>query len=277
MSSTRSQRKEDKTPKRHHNIFDQTLLPEEDFSGGKLLRHRRTSKEDEQKIIQTPKAPVAIATPVAHTEVIRRGPGRPPLNQRAVSQPIETPSTITPQPSHINFSGREFRARDKNIDYTIPSLKSILPTPPRKRRSPAPTPVVPKVRAIAQIPTQSSNTSTPRPRPKTVTNRNGEKSLLVKIHVVPTKLATLIRKAAPSPRIRIIEGLSGRKRKVREGEEEVAVEVRKEPEKPFGGILSKEDADTSKTTPTEVDRARFERAKEAAAVEIRLCVNVANG
>lgn len=266
-SSTRSQRKEDKTPKRHHNIFDQTLLPEEDFSGGKLLRHRRTSKEDEQRIIKTPKAPVAIATPVAHTEVKRRGPGRPRLNQRAVSQPINTPSTINPQSSHINFSGREFRARDKNIDYTIPSLKSILPTPPRKRRSPAPTPVIPKIRAIAQIPTQSPNT-TPRPRPKTITNRNGEKSLLLKIHVLPSKLAALIRKAAPSPKIRIIEGLSGRKRKVREEEEEVAVEVRKEHEKPFGGILSKEDADTSKTTPTEVDRARFERAKEAAAVEL---------
>ena len=43
-------------------------------------------------------------------------------------------------------------------------------------------------------------------------------------------------------------------------------EIRKEPEKPFGGILTKEDADTSKTTPTDLDRSRFERAKEIAAV-----------
>jgi len=75
-----------------------------------------------------------------------------------------------------------------------------------------------------------------------------------------------MRKAAPSPRIRIIESLSGRKRKLREEEEEPVPEIKKEPEKPFGGILSKEDADTSKTTPIEIDRARFERAKEAAVV-----------
>src|SRR5271169_5433706 len=42
-SPTRSQRKEDRIPKKHYNIFDQTLLPEEDFSGGKLLRKRKTS------------------------------------------------------------------------------------------------------------------------------------------------------------------------------------------------------------------------------------------
>lgn len=89
--------------------------------------------------------------------------------------------------------------------------------------------------------------------------------LLVKLHVASNKLASLVRK----PRIRIVEGSTGRKRRVREDEEveeEQPVEQKREPEKPFGGILSKEDADTSKTTPTEIDRARFDRARDAAIV-----------
>jgi hypothetical protein len=67
----------------------------------------------------------------------------------------------------------------------------------------------------------------------------------------------------------------GRKRRNREENEEPEInESTKEPEKPFGGILTKEDADTSKTTPTEIDRARFDRARESAMVLVSLrCVN----
>lgn len=89
--------------------------------------------------------------------------------------------------------------------------------------------------------------------------------LLLKLRVASSKLAPLVRK----PRIRIVEGSTGRKRRVRENEEveeEQPVEQKRESEKPFGGILVKEDADTSKTTPTEVDRARFDRARDAAIV-----------
>jgi hypothetical protein len=88
--------------------------------------------------------------------------------------------------------------------------------------------------------------------------------LLIKLRVAPNKLAPLVRK----PRIRIVESMTGRKRRIREEEEEEEqpTESKPEPEKPFGGILTKADADTSKTTPTEIDRGRFERAREAAVV-----------
>jgi hypothetical protein len=91
--------------------------------------------------------------------------------------------------------------------------------------------------------------------------------LLIKLRVAASKLAPLVRK----PRIRIVEGNTGRKRRIREDEEveeEQPVEQKRELEKPFGGILTKEDADTSKTTPTELDRARFDRARDAAIVYI---------
>jgi len=91
--------------------------------------------------------------------------------------------------------------------------------------------------------------------------------LLIKLRVAASKLAPLVRK----PRIRIVEGNTGRKRRIREDEEveeEQPVEQKRELEKPFGGILTKEDADTSKTTPTEVDRARFDRARDAAVVSL---------
>lgn len=52
-------------------------------------------------------------------------------------------------------------------------------------------------------------------------------------------------------------------------DEEEPVEPKVE-EKPFGGILSNEDADTSRQTPTEIDRARFERAKEKPMVHLPL-------
>ena len=88
--------------------------------------------------------------------------------------------------------------------------------------------------------------------------------LLVNLRVSPSKLGPLVRK----PHIRIVEGGSGRRRGTIDGEEEEdqVVEQTKDQEKPFGGILSKEDADMSKTTPTDVDRARFERARDAAMV-----------
>jgi hypothetical protein len=91
--------------------------------------------------------------------------------------------------------------------------------------------------------------------------------LLIKLRVAASKLVPLVRK----PRIRIVEGSTGRKRRIREDEEveeEQPVEQKRETEKPFGGILTKEDGDTSKTTPTEVDRTRFDRARDAAIVSV---------
>lgn len=93
---------------------------------------------------------------------------------------------------------------------------------------------------------------------RTQIKRNGEKSLLIKLDVPSDKLAALVKKA---PRIRIVEGDANRPRREREVQEE-AID-KESPPKPFGGILSKEDADTSKTTPNEADRGRFDRAKEA--------------
>jgi hypothetical protein len=86
---------------------------------------------------------------------------------------------------------------------------------------------------------------------------------LIKLRIASNKLAPLLHK----PKIRIVENNAvGRKRRVREDDEPEVVETKREPEKPFGGILTKEDADTSKTTPTEIERARFDRAREAAMV-----------
>jgi hypothetical protein len=79
-------------------------------------------------------------------------------------------------------------------------------------------------------------------------------------------LAALVKKA---PRIKIVESIS-RQRRVRDVEEEL---VPQEPIKPFGGILTKEDADTSKTTPTDIDRTRFDRAKESLVPPISFFVN----
>lgn len=86
--------------------------------------------------------------------------------------------------------------------------------------------------------------------------------LLIKLRIASNKLAPLINK----PRIRIVENTPGRKRRIRENEEPEIIEPKREPEKPFGGILTKEDADTSKTTPTDIDRTRFDRARETALV-----------
>ena len=102
-----------------------------------------------------------------------------------------------------------------------------------------------------------------RSKIRTVIQRNGEKSLLIKLRISSSQLAPLVQK---SPRIRIVESTVGRKRRIRETEEPEIVEPKREIEKPFGGILTKEDADTSKTTPTEIDRARFDRARESAMV-----------
>jgi len=103
---------------------------------------------------------------------------------------------------------------------------------------------------------------------RTVIQRNGQKSLLVKVKLQLDRFPELQRKS--TPRIKIVESASGRKRRIQEEEEEEVVEPKKESEKPFGGILSKEDADTSKTTPVDIDRVRFERARESAAVLLTL-------
>lgn len=265
-SPTRSQRKEDRIPKVHHNIFDQTLLPEEDFSGGKLLRKRKASSGHESIVSERRKRPFAIpvSTPqppsLDEIEVVTREP----QSRQRVKE------TATPRTISSPFPNREFRVRDKKIDYTIPSLKSLLPTPPRKHRSPAPPHTLPKTRPPPQSPTATPQTIS-RPTPRTVTNRNGEKSLLLQIQVPPTKLVAMVRKAV-QPRIRIVENHPNRKRRAYEDEEEEVVETPKEPEKPFGGILTKEDADTTRQTPNEIDRARFERAREKSLVRSPLIV-----
>jgi hypothetical protein len=144
-------------------------------------------------------------------------------------------------------------------------LKSLLPTPPHKRRSPAPSQIrIPKIRAQSQpLPPAASPRPVGRPKLRTIIQRNGEKSLLIKLRIASNKLGLLLHK----PKIRIVENNAvGRKRRAREDDEPEVVEPKREPEKPFGGILTKEDADTSKTTPTEIDRARFDRAREAAMV-----------
>jgi hypothetical protein len=84
---------------------------------------------------------------------------------------------------------------------------------------------------------------------------------MLKVHIPSTKLLGLIRKAVQQPKLRIVE--TGRKRRLKEVSEDPP-EPPKKDEKPFGGILTKEDADTSKTIPVEIDRARFERARENA-------------
>ncbi len=86
--------------------------------------------------------------------------------------------------------------------------------------------------------------------------------LLIKLRIASNKLAPLLHK----PRIRIVENTPGRKRRIPENKEPELIEPNREPEKPFGGILTKEDADTSKTTPTDSDRARFDHAREGAMV-----------
>ena len=271
-SPTRSQRKEDRIPKKHYNIFDQTLLPEEDFSGGKLLRKRKTSGNSDspsRKKRKTSSSTSLVVPPQSSNldqiEVTSR-PRIPP--HRPVSQPITalqritTPPPARPSSSQIaTTTPREFRVRDKSVNYTIPSLKSLLPTPPHKRRSPAPHIIqVPKIRTLQPQPRPSLSSPKPLGRPKlrTIIQRNGEKMLLIKLRIASNKLAPLLHK----PRIRIVENIPGRKRRIRENEEPEVIEPKREPEKPFGGILTKEDADTSKTTPTDIDRARFERARE---------------
>jgi hypothetical protein len=92
----------------------------------------------------------------------------------------------------------------------------------------------------------------------------------MKLRISTNKLTGVINKAV-HPKIRIIESTS-RKRRLHE-EEEAAPEPKIE-EKPFGGILTKEDADTFRQTPTEVDRARFERAKEKSMVVSLLFLHV---
>lgn len=269
-SPTRSQRKEDRLPKRHYNIFDQTLLPEEDFSGGKLLRKRKTSGGSDPPPNRKRKSSSPEPSTTNNFDQIEVS-SRPRIPPRPVSQPVTALQRITTPPpkpasSYIATTGgvtaaREFRVRDKSINYTIPSLKSLLPTPPHRRRSSAPSQIqVPKVRAQSQIPISSSKSPVSRPKIRTIIQRNGQKSLLIKLRIASNKLAPLLHK----PRIRIVESTDGRKRRIREIEEQEVIELKREPEKPFGGILTKEDADTSKTTPSEIDRARFDRARESA-------------
>jgi len=286
----RSQRRDETVPKRHYNMFDQTLLPEEDFSGGKLLRKRKTSgaSDESQSLLNKRRRtlPPSSAETQPQTasnnskfdqiEVSTRP--RPVPQESTASQTTEptrsaAPSApLTPQPSSQQ---REFRTRDKTINYTIPSLKSLLPPPLNNRRSwlPIPTPKsldIPNRRPPAPDPLTAD---TPSPRvvgrpPKltrTVTQRNGEKSLLLKLHIAPVKLGPLVHKQ--QPRIRIVESSLVRKRRIEEVQEDVEeAEPKRESEKPFGGILSKEDADTSKTMPMEIDRNRFDRARAAALV-----------
>jgi len=255
-SPTRSQRKEDRIPRKHHNIFDQTLLPEEDFSGGKLLRRRKTTGPYEHlPPKENVESPLSLTAPISDTnsfdeiQVSRRPRGRPSI-AALPSSPLSSSQTLQ----------REFRVRDKKVDYTIPSLKSLLPTPPRKRRSSAPPLSVPKVHSQAIVPSTLPR-ETDRPRPRTVTNRMGERSLLMKLRISPNKLTAITNKVA-NPKIRIVESTSRKRRLM---DEEGPTE-RKAEEKPFGGILSNDDADTFRQTPTEIDRARFERAKEKSMV-----------
>ena len=243
-------------------MFDQTLLPEEDFSGGKLLRHRKTSTESDlppKKRRKTTPTALSPNTPITdeydQIEVSRR----PRSPQRATSQPpiASQPKPPSQRPVLSNAPQREFRVRDRTIDYTIPSLKSLLPPQPRQRQSSAPA-VVPKIRSQLQA-TPGSPKSIGRSRLSRIgTRRDGQKMLLMKLHISPAKLAPLVRK----PQIRIVESASGRKRQITEVEDEEPAEHKRNTEKPFGGILTKDDADTSKTTPTEIDRSRFERARE---------------
>ena len=260
-------------PKKHYNIFDQTLLPEEDFSGGKLLRKRKTSGNSDtqsKKKRKTSSSTSLVVPPISNPDQIQVSsrPRIPPVSQSVTAlQRITTPPPPRPSSSQITAtSPREFRVRDKSINYTIPSLKSFLPTPPHKRRRSSPPHLiqVPKIRTLQSPPLPPSSSPKPPGRPKlrTTIQRNGDKMLLIKLRIASNKLAPLLHK----PRIRIVEIAPGRNRRVREHEEPEITEPKRELEKPFGGILTKEDADTSKTTPTDIDRVRFDRARETAMV-----------
>jgi len=276
-------------------MFDQTLLPEEDFSGGKLLRKRKTSStSDESQSLLLNKRRRILPSPIStetqpqttsdskfdQIEVSARP--RPVLSEKTASQTIEPTKSTAPSvpisPPQPSSQLREFRTRAKSVNYTIPSLKSLL-TPPfhklKERRALLPIPAtksldIPDLRGpVLELPTAD----TPSPglvgRPpkllRTVTKRNGEKSLVLKLRIAPAKLGPLVYKQ--QPRIRIVESSLRRKRRIEEAQEDAEeAESKRESEKPFVGILSKEDADTSKTMPMEIDRNRFDRARAAAAV-----------
>lgn len=287
----RSQRRDETIPKRHYNMFDQTLLPEEDFSGGKLLRKRKTSStSDESQSLLLNKRRRILPPPIStetqpqttsnskfdQIEVsVRPRPVPPETTASQTTEPTKSaaPSVpLTPQPSSQQ---REFRTRDKTINYTIPSLKSLLSPPLHQRKEgrallaipAAKTLDIPNVRSpVPELP--PADTPSPRRHSKllrTVTKRNGEKSLVLKLRIAPAKLGPLVHKQ--QPRIRIVESSLERKRRIEDAQEDIEeAEPKRESEKPFGGILSKEDADTSKTMPMEIDRNRFDRARAAAAV-----------
>src|SRR6266496_3268389 len=106
-SPTRSQRKEDRMPKRHYNIFDQTLLPEEDFSGGKLLRKRKTSGNSDspsKKKRKTSSSTSLVIPPSSNLDQIEVSsrPRIPPVSQPVTAlQRITTPPAPRPSSPQI--------------------------------------------------------------------------------------------------------------------------------------------------------------------------------
>jgi MYST family zinc finger domain len=274
-------------------MFDQTLLPEEDFSGGKLLRKRKTSigSDEHQAIIAKRRRTTAPPPPSPQQQSqttktndrfdeiqVSARPRTLALDRLTASQPTErTRHSAASMPSTPR--PREFRARDKSISYTVPSLKSLLPTPPQKRKERrASLPIPPKPLDIPKLrpPDRTTPSASPRPvgRPpkllRTETKRTGERTLIMKLRISPDKLNALL--APKQPRIRIVEG----RRRPETEERDDLPSPKKDPEKPFGGILSKDDADVQKTTPTDLDRTRFDRARSVAAVPTSITVRSAS-
>lgn len=272
-------------------MFDQTLLPEEDFSGGKLLRKRKTSIGSDEHIVRKRRRTTAPPPPPPPKQQqsqtttannrfdeiqVSARPRTLAIDRLTSSQPSERTRHSTASVPSTPRS-REFRARDKSISYTVPSLKSLLPTPPKKRNDRrASLPIPPKPLDIPKLrpPDRTTPSASPRPvgRPpkllRTETKRTGEKTLVIKLRISSDKLSTLL--APKQPRIRIVEG----RRQTEERDDPTS--PKRDTEKPFGGILSKDDADVQKTTPTDLDRTRFDRARSVAAVPTSITVRSAS-
>ena len=220
-----------------HSVFNNLILDDDPLDGSRSLRKRKSSSKEQEEPKKRPRHQSVLANELAAVGIIKSGVEEPARVVALQDDDAVSASTRKPRPS---------RSSKKRASEDETTRRSVSVIERRKGSIVVSFPLDPG--KLASLATSSPKKKRPRPRePIGEVPRERDRDQDRRVPSFSTHYAT--------PFYAFHE---------RENDELKS--------KPYGGVLSEAEADTSKTLPSQLDRARFAEARNKAEEEWKLKV-----
>ena len=219
-----------------HSVFNTLILDDDPLDGSRSLRKRKASSEQQEEPRKRPRKPSVLASELEAVGIIKSSGDERPDDVAEEDVEIETATVRKARPSRSH--------RKKSADDA--SRRSVSVVEQRKGSIVLSFPLDPgKLADLSKTKNKKKKRSRPHDDSMVVVNRDRERQ-----------------RERPMPSLSTNYATSFYAFHERENDELKS--------KPYGGVLSEADADTSKTLPLQADRVRFNEARQKADAEWKL-------